>query len=141
MDGAAVRILLFPSTGEVEVSADRTGLGDLAALVASGDGAMAGEDTSDLAQAIPLTRLRVRTREGEAVMISADTGGRTLTVTGAPGHLGVLAEILGESAAADDGGHIHIEHYPDHPYLGEGSLPLIVNNPAGGMPRRVIRRR
>jgi hypothetical protein len=30
---------------------------------------------------------------------------------------------------ATDGGHLHIEHYPDHPYIGEGSLPLVVNSP------------
>ncbi|MFD8006720.1 Imm32 family immunity protein [Streptomyces mirabilis] len=40
------------------------------------------------------------------------------------------------SASAEDGGHLHIDYFPGHFYLAEGSLPLVVNSPHGGMPTR-----
>ncbi|MEH0937000.1 hypothetical protein V6U80_17710 [Micromonospora sp. CPCC 205543] len=36
----------------------------------------------------------------------------------------------------DDGGHLHVEYHPDHWYLAEGSVPVILASPHGGMPRR-----
>nr|WP_170201760.1 hypothetical protein [Actinocorallia herbida] len=47
-----------------------------------------------------------------------------------------LAQEINEIADLADGAHFHIEHYPDHPYLAEGSQPLVVNSPHGGMPAR-----
>ncbi|MFD0350706.1 hypothetical protein ACFQ0M_41185 [Kitasatospora aburaviensis] len=58
-------------------------------------------------------------------MISGDAAARA-----------VLAENLRGMACAEDGGHLHVEYFPDHFYLAEGSLPLVVNSPHGGMPRR-----
>ncbi|WP_328422770.1 hypothetical protein OG470_09440 [Micromonospora sp. NBC_00389] len=37
-------------------------------------------------------------------------------------------------ADMEDGGHLHVDHFPDHPYLAPGSIPLVVNGPHGGMP-------
>jgi hypothetical protein len=53
-----------------------------------------------------------------------------------PSSLHVLATNIDNMAQASDGGHVHIEYYPDHPYIAEGSLPLVINSPHGGMPTR-----
>ena len=34
----------------------------------------------------------------------------------------------------DRPGHLHIDYFPGHAYLAEGSLSLVVNSPHGGMP-------
>jgi hypothetical protein len=47
-----------------------------------------------------------------------------------------LADNLRAMAAAEDGGHLHIDYFPNHPYLVEGSMSLVVNSPHGGMPTR-----
>jgi hypothetical protein len=131
-----VRILLYPPTGEINLSADQAELTELAALVASGNGTMTSQDTSgDVPGDTALTRIHVRVADSE-VMIAADTDTRSLTITGNLRTLHILASNLTEMAQADDGGHLHIEHYPDHPYITEDSLPLVVNSPHGGMPTR-----
>jgi hypothetical protein len=130
-----MKVMLDRPTGQVDLSCDRAGLSGLAALVASGTGTMAGEEATSPWGETPLTRIAVRT-EGDRVLITADAATRTLTITGAREHLRVLAEILADVAGATDGGHVHIEHYPDHPYLAEGAAPLVVSSPLGGMPLR-----
>ncbi|MEU8310819.1 hypothetical protein AB0C84_45665 [Actinomadura sp. NPDC048955] len=69
-------------------------------------------------------------------MIAADIDAKSLTITGNLRALRVIANSLSQMAQSEDGGHLHIEHYPDHPYIKEGSLPLVVNSPHGGMPTR-----
>ncbi|WP_442933777.1 Imm32 family immunity protein [Micromonospora sp. CPCC 205556] len=54
----------------------------------------------------------------------------------APVKLARLAEIVRDMADHDDGGHLHVEHHPDHWYLAEGSVAVILASPHGGMPRR-----
>ncbi|MFJ8024847.1 hypothetical protein [Streptomyces sp. NPDC096311] len=39
-------------------------------------------------------------------------------------------------ATDEDGGHLHTDYFPGHFYLAEGSLPLVVDSPHGGMPTR-----
>ena len=48
----------------------------------------------------------------------------------------MLADNLLSMASAEDGGHLHVDYFPGHFYLAEGSLSLVVNNPHGGMPTR-----
>ena len=72
--------------------------------------------------------INLRSEDGEEkVRVTYELG--HLTVRGASEYRSKLAynierfardEILGHPT------HIHIEHYPDHPYLGSCSLPLIV---------------
>ncbi|MFC5748735.1 Imm32 family immunity protein [Actinomadura rugatobispora] len=130
-----MRLMFHPPTAMVDVSSDRAGLSRLASLVASGDGTLPAEEGASPYGEIALTRVTVRTADG-LVLLTADAGGRTLTISGDREHLGVLADVLEDMAASTDGGHVHIEHYPDHPYLEEGSAPMVVNSPLGGMPRR-----
>ncbi|WP_439957425.1 Imm32 family immunity protein [Nocardia arthritidis] len=35
---------------------------------------------------------------------------------------------------SEDGGHLHIDYFPGHPFLVEGSLPIVIDSPHGGMP-------
>ncbi|WP_328692070.1 hypothetical protein OHA74_25080 [Streptomyces phaeochromogenes] len=56
-------------------------------------------------------------------MISGDSDNRA-----------VLAENLRDLATPEDGGHLRIDYFPGHFYLAEGSLPLEVNSPHGGVP-------
>ncbi|XVQ08847.1 Imm32 family immunity protein [Spirillospora sp. CA-255316] len=130
-----MKLMFHPPSTMVDVSSDRAGLARLASLVASGGGTLAAEEAASPYGEIALTRAEVRTTDG-LVLLAGDAETRTLTISGAPEHLSALAGILEDMAASTDGGHVHIEHYPDHPYLGEGSAPMIVNSPLGGMPHR-----
>lgn len=42
---------------------------------------------------------------------------------------------LREVGSMTVGGHQHIEYVPQFGYLREGSAPLVLNSPHGGMPR------
>jgi hypothetical protein len=130
-----MKIMFHPPTRMVDVASDRAGLSRLASLVRSGDGTLAAEEATSPYGEIALTRAEVRTTGG-LVLLTAGAETRTLTISGAPVHLSTLADILEDMAASTDGGHVHIEHYPDHPYLEEGSAPLVLNSPLGGMPLR-----
>lgn len=128
-----MKVMFHPPSGQVDLASTRAGLRKLAALLASGSGTMAGEQATSPWGEIPLARIAVGTSRSR-VLVSVDAAARTLSVTGAPEHLNVLAEIVDDLAAATAGGHVHVEHYPDHPYLQEGSFSLILNSPLGGMP-------
>jgi hypothetical protein len=131
-----MRILFFPPTKEIDLSGDQADLTTLAALVASGSGTLSSDPgTDDPSGQIALTHVRVQATD-TMVLIKGDPDTGSLTITGAPDHLRILAENLNEMAQADDGGHQHIEHWPDHFYIAEGSHPLVVNSPHGGMPHR-----
>ncbi|ANZ37188.1 hypothetical protein BBK82_15065 [Lentzea guizhouensis] len=59
--------------------------------------------------------------------VVVDVVGRDLVVTGGAEHLAVLGEVLRDLADEPDFGyHVHIDHFPDHYYLAEGSWPLVV---------------
>jgi hypothetical protein len=131
-----MRILFFPPTREIDLSGDQDDLTALAALVASASGTLSSEaGPENPSGQIVLTCVRVQTTE-TMVLFKGDPDTRSLIITGSPEHLRILAENLTEMAQADDGGHQHIEHWPDHFYLAEGSHPLVVNSPHGAMPPR-----
>ncbi|MEU5782023.1 Imm32 family immunity protein [Micromonospora lupini] len=46
------------------------------------------------------------------------------------------ADRLRDTATMDGGGHVHLEYVEGHPHQAPGSMPLILNSPRGGMPRR-----
>ncbi|GAA2185005.1 Imm32 family immunity protein [Micromonospora lupini] len=121
----------YYSAGEgVDITSDRAGFGHLADLVAGG-----GE--LSLAQPGHPRHLRgvlVDVTRGP-VAIGVDDRGY-LTVRGGAESRSFLADQLRDIATMDDGGHVHLEYVEGHPYLAPGSLPLIVNSPHGGMPRR-----
>ncbi|GII31474.1 Imm32 family immunity protein [Planotetraspora mira] len=130
-----MKILFFTSTGEIDLSADRAALRHLAELLTRGSGSMAAEIAPDtvVGQTV-LTDVRVDTVDGQSVLVAAVPESRSLSIAGARGALKLLADNILALAESNDGGHLHIDFYPDHAYLAEGSAPLVVNSPHGGMP-------
>ncbi|MEH1031564.1 hypothetical protein V6W11_27825 [Micromonospora profundi] len=59
-----------------------------------------------------------------------------LSIHGGAESRSLLADLLRDVATMDDGGHVHLEYFEGHHFLAPGSVPLIVNSPHGGMPRR-----
>jgi hypothetical protein len=81
-----------------------------------------------------VTAVRVTGTTGPGVRV--DVSRNTLLISGDAEARAVLADNLRGVAAMEDGGHLHVDHFPDHPYLAAGSVPLVVESPARGMPRR-----
>ena len=80
--------------------------------------------------------VEVRTGSGPGVRIHLDASRHVLVISGDEIGRAALADNLRAMAAAEDGGHLHIDYFPDHAWLVEGSLSLVVNSPHGGMPIR-----
>jgi hypothetical protein len=119
----------------VDLNGNASELGRLAVLVAAGAGAHEAEDVSgDIAVEVALTTVQVRAVPDSAVLLSADVAKRSLCIVGDLKRLGVLAANLRETAEMQDGGHLHVDHFPGHLYLAPGSISLVVNSPHGGMP-------
>ncbi|MFJ3307806.1 hypothetical protein ACIPSA_32915 [Streptomyces sp. NPDC086549] len=128
-----MRLVSDPVYGEVDLSASAEELMELASAVALGEALpratfSPGSDT--------LTGVEVRSTPGPGVLIHRDAERQILVISGDAAGRAVLAENLRDMATADDGGHLHIDYFPGHCYLAEGSLPLVVNSPHGGMPTR-----
>ncbi|GAA4592163.1 hypothetical protein GCM10023194_53300 [Planotetraspora phitsanulokensis] len=130
-----MEILLTDSTGEIDLSADRATLSHLADLLARGSGSVSADPAQDAPFGqTPLTHLFVQSVDGESVVVVADAETHSLSIAGDGVFLKIFADNVRAMAETDDGGHLHIDFYPDHPYLGEGSAPLVVNSPHGEMP-------
>ncbi|MFC7329617.1 Imm32 family immunity protein [Marinactinospora rubrisoli] len=123
----------FPPSREVIVTGSADALHALAHTVAAGGRCTAGPGSED--GAVLLVAVEAGTAPGP-VRVEADLAERVLRIHGAGEYRAVLGAALHDTAAMTDGGHLHVDHYPDHPYLAEGSAPLIVESPHGGMPRR-----
>ncbi|WP_406293571.1 hypothetical protein OG948_02930 [Embleya sp. NBC_00888] len=126
-----MRLIVDPLCGEVDLTASAKELADLADTVAEGGGyvgstAGPGSDT--------LAGIEVGNASGAGVRLELDASRRVLLINGDSGARAVLAANLRDMATAEDGGHLHIDYFPEHPYLVEGSLPIVVNSPRGGMP-------
>jgi hypothetical protein len=73
---------------------------------------------------------------GPGSRIDVDASRGVLLITGDPDPRAILAHNIRGMAEMDDGGHLHLEYFPDHFYLAAGSRPLVINSPHGGMPTR-----
>ncbi|MEV8098904.1 hypothetical protein [Kitasatospora sp. NPDC085879] len=128
-----MRLVSDPLYGEIDLTATAEELRRLAGAVADGEGLL-GATTPPRDH--ELAGVEVRTTPGPGVLLHLDSAGRTLVISGDSAGRAGLAENLREMACAGDGGHLHIDYFPGHFYLAEGSLPLVVNSPHGGMPTR-----
>ncbi|WP_331765756.1 hypothetical protein [Embleya sp. NBC_00896] len=128
-----MRLVSDAAYGEVDLIATAAELACLARVIAEGDGFIGSASASPL-DANCLAGIEVRKAPGSGVRIDLDTRRQTLVISGDPDARAVLAENLHAMATAGDGGHLHIDYFPEHPYLVAGSLPLVVNSPHGGMP-------
>ncbi|WP_327714202.1 hypothetical protein OG381_01325 [Streptomyces sp. NBC_00490] len=138
LEGAtSVRLESDPVYGEVDLTATATELACLARAIADGEGFIRSASASAPASSgdgNTLAGVEARKAPGSGVRIVLDAQRQTLVISGDPDARAVLAENLHAMATAEDGGHLHIEYFPEHPYLVAGSLPLVVNSPHGGMP-------
>ncbi|WP_328557679.1 MULTISPECIES: Imm32 family immunity protein [unclassified Streptomyces] len=118
---------------EVILSASAEELTSLADAVARGEGLL---DSLSSPDGHTLAGIEVKETSGPGVLIRRDAERQILVISGDSADRAQLAANLRDMAAAEDGGHLHIDYYPDHFYLAEGSLPLVVDSPHGGMPTR-----
>ncbi|MFD0263577.1 hypothetical protein ACFVH7_35495 [Kitasatospora indigofera] len=123
-----MRLVSDPAYDEVDLSASAEELNRLADAVARGEGLLTSSPGSD-----GLAGIEVRSTPGPRVLVHLDSARQYLVISGDSAGRAVLADNLRETASAEDGGHLHVE-YPGHAYLAEGSVPLVVNSPHGGMP-------
>ena len=128
-----MKLVRDPVYGEVDLTASAQELDRLASAVSDGDGLFS---CSSAPGGDYLAGVMVTKSSGPGVRIHLDAPHQVLVISGDEVGRAVLAGNLHAMAAADDGGHLHIDYFPDHPYLVEGSVPLVVNSPHGGMPTR-----
>ncbi|MEU1410656.1 hypothetical protein [Streptomyces sp. NPDC005731] len=128
-----MRLVRDPVLGEVDLTASAEELVDLANAVAEGDGFIS---STSLLDGGTLAGIEAQKTSGPGVRIDLDASRRVLVITGDPAARAVLADNLQAMATAEDGGHLHIDYFPEHPYLAEGSVPIVVNSPHGRMPTR-----
>ena len=128
-----MRLVRDPVFGEVDLTASAEELGRLAGAVAEGAGLL---DATVSAGGNALVGVEVRKTAGPGVLLGLDPERRILVISGDSAARAVLAENLRGMASAEDGGHLHVDYFPGHFYLAEGSLSLVVNSPHGGMPSR-----
>lgn len=104
----AVRITTAP--GKVVLAVDNNGDGD-----SDGDG---GNDNGDSDS---------DGGNGDGDGQSANNNGRVLTITGAPEHLAVLADVVRDLAGdPDPDTHVHVEYFDGHYYLAESDVGLVL---------------
>lgn len=128
-----MRLVSDPVFGEVDVKASAEELTELARAVAEGDGFVGA--TSPM-PGDSLAGVEVREAPGPGVRIELDAGRRVLVISGDPSARAILAANIQGVATTEGAGHLHVDHFPEHPYLVAGSVPLVVNSPHGGMPTR-----
>ncbi|MYV97246.1 hypothetical protein [Streptomyces sp. SID3343] len=125
-----MRLVSDPAYDEVDLSASAEELNRLADAVALGKGLFTSSPGGDV-----LAGVEVKNAPGPGVFIGLDSERQVLVISGDSAGRAVLADNLRGMATAEDGGHLHLES-PGHDYLVEGSVPLVVNSPHGGMPAR-----
>ena len=131
-----MQLLWHTTRGEVDMSGTAEDYEALAALIHTGHGthAAASSPAAAAAGVVALREIRVSTIADQAVLITVNSDDSSLQVTGDATRLNVLADNLLACAGAEEGGHQHVEYFPEHFYLAEGSAALIINSPHGAMP-------
>lgn len=128
-----MRLICDPLYGEVDLTASAEELNRLAGAIAEGEGLLSSTPSPGRDA---LAGIEVRKTVGPGVLVHLDSERQFLVISGDSAGRAVLADNLRGMASAEDGGHLHIDYFPGHFYLAEGSLPLVVNSPRGGMPTR-----
>ncbi|MFG1809246.1 hypothetical protein [Streptomyces sp. NPDC049040] len=128
-----MRLVRDPVFGEVDITASADELTRLAGAVADGEGLLSASDNPE---GDVLAGLEVRKSSGPGVLVRLDPERRILVISGDSAGRAVLAGNLRDVASAEEGLHLHIDYFPGHYYLAEGSESLVVSSPHGGMPGR-----
>lgn len=128
-----MKLVRDPVFGEVDLTASAEELDRLASAVSDGAGLFS---STSVPGSNSLAGIAIKEGPGPGVRIYLDAPQHVLVISGDEAARAVLAANLRAMAAAEDGGHLHIDYFPDHPYLAEGSISLVVSSPHGGMPTR-----
>lgn len=128
-----MRLVCDPVYGEVDLTASAEELNRLADAVAEGEGLLSSAPSPGSSV---LAGIEIKKAAGPGVLVHLDSERQVLVISGDTAGRVVLADNLRGMASAEDGNHLHIDYFPGHFYLVEGSLPLVVNSPHGGMPTR-----
>ncbi|MDX2681594.1 Imm32 family immunity protein [Streptomyces sp. NY05-11A] len=122
-----MKVVRGDSTGELELSGTRSELLALGRELRSGQGEISLEKVADpFPYSRSLSSMRFRRVSGK-ILISSSADSEALDVRGGPEALALLADnIEGFAAEADEDDHLHVDCYPDHDYLAEGSGSVVV---------------
>ncbi|MFJ1594390.1 hypothetical protein ACIOD0_29715 [Kitasatospora albolonga] len=122
-----LKILRDDLTGELELSGTRSELLALGQKLRSGRGEIL---LAKVSNPFPYTRslLRIKFQQASGkVRISSSGDGEALDVVGRLESFSLLAEnIEGFALEADQDDHLHVDYFPEHDYLAEGSGSLVV---------------
>ncbi|MEV6073040.1 hypothetical protein AB0L82_41405 [Nocardia sp. NPDC052001] len=110
----------------VDITGSASEFAELAAVVARGEGRVETED---------LVAVEIRSDVGPGLLVRVDKPRRVLLMVGDRESRALLAEDLRDVGSMTEGGHQHIEYSAEFGYLREGSAPVVLNSPHGGMPR------
>ncbi|MFH9552008.1 hypothetical protein [Streptomyces sp. NPDC017435] len=122
-----MKVLRGDSTGELELSGTRSELLALGRELRTGRGEFPLEKVSDpFPYSRSLSWMSVRRGSGK-IMISSSGDSESLDVQGGEEAFALLADnIEGFASEADGDDHLHVDYYPDHDYLAEGSGSVVV---------------
>jgi hypothetical protein len=130
-----MKIVFHAEPPEVDVSASATEYRALSGLLRSGHGTQSADPVAtDAFGGITLSQISITAALTGQVRITVDPSRASMTITGDRASLAMLAANVDAMATDDQGGHLHIDYFPGHAYLGPDSTPLIINSPHGGMP-------
>ncbi|MEV0907296.1 Imm32 family immunity protein [Streptomyces hokutonensis] len=122
-----LKVLRGDSTGELELSGTRSELLALGRKLRSGEGeTLLAKVPDPFPYSRSLLRIEVHQASGK-IRISSSGDSESLNVEGRLESLSLLAEnIEGFALEADQGDHLHVDYFPEHEYLVEGSGSLVV---------------
>ncbi|MCT9005385.1 Imm32 family immunity protein [Streptomyces rhizosphaerihabitans] len=122
-----MKVLRGDPTGELELSGTRSELLSLGRELRSGHGEISLEMVSNpFPYSRSLSWMRFHLVSGK-ILISSSGDNETLDIQGGPEALALLADnIEGFASEADQGDHLHVDYFPEHDYLAEGSGSMVV---------------
>jgi hypothetical protein len=119
-----VRAAVDPRFGQVMIEASACGISALAAWLRDADGGFLLDGGEIGHGTVRLDRIQPRLQPSGLVLVEVDGG--DLVITASRSGFAELATGLDEFSLWDVGEHLHLDHYRGHPFLGEGSAPVVI---------------
>ncbi|MBC6451572.1 Imm32 family immunity protein, partial [Actinokineospora xionganensis] len=119
-----LEIRYSPRTREIDISSSRQSLKELARLIAQGEATISsGWDQDPAPYASVLSTVICRVDENIMVVFDVQEEEGVLTIVGDAQSMTVLAQnIEGFAEDADARHHLHVDYFPEHPYLERRTL-------------------
>jgi hypothetical protein len=126
-------VALSDTTSEAALSGKAAEYNEFAAILERGHGSLELDQAADVTPYdSALSAIDVDESDGDAVFILVDRDRSRLAVRGPKRLLSVLADVVRDAATSGDPeGHVHVEYFPGHYYLGEGSVSLTIRDAQG----------